>query len=44
VKAAALEPAPAPAPEAVKAPEPALKLNVPLRVDARAGDNWEAAH
>ncbi|MGZ5918055.1 MAG: DNA polymerase, partial [Methyloceanibacter sp.] len=27
-----------------KAPEPALKLNVPLQVDARAGDNWEAAH
>jgi DNA polymerase-1 len=27
-----------------KAPEPVLKLNVPLKVDARAGDNWEAAH
>jgi len=27
-----------------KAPEPALKLKVPLKVDARAGDNWEAAH
>jgi DNA polymerase-1 len=27
-----------------KAPEPALKLNVPLHVDARAGDTWEAAH
>ncbi|HSH63327.1 MAG TPA: DNA polymerase I, partial [Methyloceanibacter sp.] len=27
-----------------KAPEPALKLRVPLKVDARAGDNWEAAH
>ncbi len=27
-----------------KAPEPTLKLNVPLQVDARAGDNWEAAH
>jgi DNA polymerase-1 len=27
-----------------KAPEPALRLNVPLQVDARAGDNWEAAH
>jgi DNA polymerase-1 len=26
------------------APEPALKLRVPLKVDARAGDNWEAAH
>jgi DNA polymerase-1 len=27
-----------------KAPEPVLKLRVPLKVDARAGDNWEAAH
>jgi DNA polymerase-1 len=27
-----------------RAPEPALKLKVPLKVDARAGDNWEAAH
>jgi DNA polymerase-1 len=27
-----------------KAPEPALRLKVPLKVDARAGDNWEAAH
>ena len=27
-----------------RAPEPVLKLNVPLKVDARAGDNWEAAH
>ena len=27
-----------------KAPEPVLKLKVPLKVDARAGDNWEAAH
>jgi len=26
------------------APEPVLKLRVPLKVDARAGDNWEAAH
>jgi DNA polymerase-1 len=26
------------------APEPALRLKVPLKVDARAGDNWEAAH
>ena len=26
------------------APEPVLKLKVPLKVDARAGDNWEAAH
>jgi len=25
-------------------PEPALKLKVPLKVDARSGDNWEAAH
>ena len=30
-----------PFPEARK---PALKLRVPLKVDARAGDNWEAAH
>jgi DNA polymerase-1 len=27
-----------------RSPEPALKLKVPLKVDARAGDNWEAAH
>jgi DNA polymerase I len=27
-----------------KAPEPAIKLAVPLQVDARAADNWEAAH
>jgi DNA polymerase-1 len=27
-----------------KAPEPVLKLKVPLKVDACAGDNWEAAH
>ena len=27
-----------------KAPEPALKLAVPLQVDARAADNWEEAH
>ncbi|MGC2409231.1 MAG: DNA polymerase I [Methyloceanibacter sp.] len=27
-----------------KAPEPVLRLKVPLKVDARAGDNWEAAH
>jgi DNA polymerase-1 len=27
-----------------RAPEPALKLKVPLKVDARAADNWEAAH
>jgi DNA polymerase-1 len=26
------------------APEPAAKLSVPLQVDARAGDNWDAAH
>lgn len=26
------------------AAEPAVKLKVPLRVDARAADNWEAAH
>jgi len=27
-----------------RAPEPALRLRVPLKVDARAADNWEAAH
>ena len=27
-----------------KAPEPVLRLSVPLKVDARSGDNWEAAH
>jgi DNA polymerase-1 len=27
-----------------KAPEPVLRLSVPLQVDACAGDNWEAAH
>ncbi|MEM9677882.1 MAG: DNA polymerase I [Pseudomonadota bacterium] len=27
-----------------KAPEPALVLNVPLQVDARAADNWDEAH
>jgi DNA polymerase-1 len=26
------------------APMPALSLNVPLSVDARAADNWEEAH
>jgi DNA polymerase I len=26
------------------APHPALSLSVPLRVDARAADNWEEAH
>ncbi len=28
----------------VAAPEPAVKLSVPLQVDARAAQNWEAAH
>ncbi len=27
-----------------RAPEPVLKLSVPLKVDAKAADNWEAAH
>lgn len=27
-----------------RAPEPALKLSVPLQVDAKAAGNWEAAH
>ena len=26
------------------APHPALNLSVPLRVDARAADNWDEAH
>ena len=26
------------------APEPVLKLSVPLKVDANAADNWQAAH
>ena len=28
----------------VEAPEPALRLTVPLRVDARAAHNWDEAH
>jgi len=28
----------------VSAPDPAVKLSVPLQVDARAAQNWEAAH
>jgi DNA polymerase I len=27
-----------------RAPEPAIRLAVPLHVDAKAADNWEAAH
>jgi len=27
-----------------KSPEPAVALSVPLKVDAKAADNWEAAH
>jgi DNA polymerase-1 len=27
-----------------QAPMPAIALRVPLRVDARAADNWEEAH
>jgi DNA polymerase-1 len=27
-----------------QAPEPAVKLTVPLKVDARAAQNWEEAH
>jgi DNA polymerase-1 len=26
------------------APHPAVSLHVPLRVDARAADNWDEAH
>ncbi len=28
----------------IEAPEPAMKLHVPLQVDARAAQNWEEAH
>jgi DNA polymerase I len=28
----------------VEAPEPAIQLHVPLRVDAHAAQNWEEAH
>ena len=28
----------------IQAPEPALKLSVPLQVDARAANNWDEAH
>jgi len=28
----------------IKAPEPALKMLVPLQVDARAANNWDEAH
>jgi DNA polymerase-1 len=28
----------------IDAPEPALKLAVPLQVDARAAQNWDEAH
>ena len=28
----------------IAAPEPAVKLSVPLEVDARAADNWDEAH
>ncbi len=27
-----------------KAAEPAVRLAVPVHVDAKAADNWEAAH
>ena len=27
-----------------KASEPAVRLKVPVHVDAKAADNWEAAH
>jgi DNA polymerase-1 len=27
-----------------KAPEPAVQFSVPIHVDAKAADNWEAAH
>jgi DNA polymerase-1 len=28
----------------VEAPEPAIRLHVPLQVDAHAAQNWEEAH
>ena len=28
----------------VEAPEPAVRLSAPLRVDARAAGNWDEAH
>ncbi len=28
----------------IDAPEPALRLSVPLQVDARAAANWDEAH
>jgi DNA polymerase-1 len=28
----------------IAAPEPAVKLSVPLQVDARAARNWDEAH
>ena len=28
----------------VEAPEPAVKLHAPLKVDAHAAQNWEEAH
>jgi DNA polymerase-1 len=28
----------------VEAPEPAVRMAVPLRVDARAAGNWDEAH
>jgi DNA polymerase-1 len=28
----------------IAAPEPVVKLSVPLQVDARAAQDWEAAH
>jgi DNA polymerase-1 len=27
-----------------KAPEPLVRFSVPIKVDAKAADNWEAAH
>jgi DNA polymerase-1 len=28
----------------IEAPEPAVKLGVPLAVEARAANNWDEAH
>jgi DNA polymerase-1 len=27
-----------------KAPEPAIRFSIPIKVDARAAQNWEEAH
>ncbi|MCB1548028.1 MAG: DNA polymerase I, partial [Hyphomicrobiaceae bacterium] len=45
VKSAEVEPTLATVREIMEqSPEPAIRLSVPLHVDAKAADNWEAAH